>query len=265
MTEFDSPRPDMTVYSWNILCYNRKIPEVIAYIEQLEFDVLCLQEVTPELLAHLKTLPYHLAYHVDVIRLYKEAREEPLYAAIVSKRPFIRTGTLQFFDFPYPLHTRLFIAFMSLFKWSFVTERGAVYADIESGDRQLRVFSVHLTLWGPHHRATEFEAVIGHVEPEQPTVICGDFNIIEYAPLKVLNWLLGAPLSHGLPWYPERDLFEERFAKAGFHNPLRGKITHRFSRSQLDHILLSRDLSAAAARVEPDSHGSDHQPVSVVI
>lgn len=255
----------MKIYSWNVLCYNRKIPEVIAYIEGLEFDVLCLQEVTPELLDHLKTLPYHLAYHIDVIRFYKESREAPLYVAVLSKQPFANSGTLQFFDFPYPFHTRLFIACMSLFRWSFVTERGALYADIPHGDRLLRVFSVHLTLWGPHHRAREFEAVIGHVEPGQPTVICGDFNVIEFAPMKILNWLLGSPLPHGMPWYPERDLFEERFADAGFHNPLRGMVTHRFSRSQLDHILVSLDLAVADAAVEPDSHGSDHQPVSVTL
>ena len=50
---------------------------------------------------------------------------------------------------------------------------------------------------------------------------------------------------------------------AGFKNPLRGKITHRISRSQLDHILVSSDFSVQNAEVIPDPHGSDHNPITV--
>jgi endonuclease/exonuclease/phosphatase family metal-dependent hydrolase len=255
----------MKIYSWNVLCYNRQVDAVANHIEQLDFDVLCLQEVTPYLLERLKKMPFYMVQHVDVIRLSSRRREEPLYVVILSKQPSRNTGTLQFFDFPFPLHTRAFIAFMSFWKWSFVTERGAIYVDIPYGQTTLRIFSVHLTLWGPENRAKEFEAVIGHVEPGQPTVIGGDFNVIEYGPMKMLNWLLGAPLSHAMPWYPERDLFEERFKRAGLRNPLLGKVTHKFSKSQLDHILVSEDVAVTKAVVHPESHGSDHQPVSVII
>lgn len=255
----------MKVYSWNVYCYNREVPKVAAYIEQLDFDVLCLQEVTPELLELLRKMPFHLAYHIDVIRLFWRGRREHNYVAILSKQPPANTDTLQFFDFSFPIHTRAFIVLMSFFKWSFVTERGALYIDVPYGDRLLRVFSVHLTLWGPSNRNAEYDAVAGHIEPGQPTVVCGDFNIIEYGPMKILNWLLGAPLKEGMPWYPERDLFEERFLASGLTNPLRGKVTHPFSRSQLDHILTSRDIEVTDAQVHPDGHGSDHLPVSVAI
>jgi endonuclease/exonuclease/phosphatase family metal-dependent hydrolase len=255
----------MKIYSWNVLCYNRQVDDVASHIEQLDFDVLCLQEVTPYLLGRLKEMPFHIVEHIDVIRLSARKRKEPLYVVILSKQPFQNVGTLQFFDFPFPLHTRAFIALMSLWNWSFVTERGAIYVDIPFGKRSLRVFSVHLTLWGPHNRAKEFEAVMGHVEPGQPTVIGGDFNVIEYGPMKILNWLLGAPLSQGLPWYPERDLFEQRFKEAGLRNPLLGKVTHNFSKSQLDHILVTEGMQVADAIVHPESYGSDHQPVSIVI
>ncbi len=255
----------MKIYSWNVLCYNRQVDSVAAHIKQLDFDVLCLQEVTPYLLGKLKEMPFHVVEHVDVIRLSLQKREEPLYAVIVSKIPFENIGTLQFFDFPFPLHTRAFIALMSFWKWSFITERGAIYADVLVHGKPVRVFSVHLTLWGPHNRATEFDAMLGHIFPGMPTVIGGDFNVIEYGPMKILNWLLGAPLKQSVPWYPERDLFEERFERAGLLNPLRGKITHKFSRSQLDHILVTKDLTVKAAEVHDNSYGSDHQPVSIEI
>jgi endonuclease/exonuclease/phosphatase family metal-dependent hydrolase len=254
----------MKIYSWNVYCFNTKFKEVCNFIETLDFDVLCLQEVTPELLACLQKMPFHLTHHVDVIRLFSDKHKEKNYVAILSKQPIQNEGTLQFFDFPFPLHTRIFISFMSLFRWSFITERGAVYADIDLGNGILtRIFSVHLTLWGPHNRQKEFEAVLGHIEPEKPAIICGDFNVIEYGPMKILNWLLGAPLRQATPWYPERDLFEERFSSARLHNPLRGKVTHGFSRSQLDHILVSEGVPVTRAWVHPELHGSDHNPVGV--
>jgi endonuclease/exonuclease/phosphatase family metal-dependent hydrolase len=255
----------MKIYSWNVFCYNRHIPKVAEYIRDLDFDVLCLQEVTPQLLTALKLMPFHLAYHIDVIRLFMGGKQEHNYVAILSKQPFVNKGSLQFFNFPFPFHTRIFIFCMSLWRFSFATERGAVYVDVPFRDTTLRIFSVHLTLWGPDNRAKEFDAVMDHVEPSAPTVIAGDFNVIEYGPMKILNWLMGAPLSKGMPWYPERDLFEERFVSAGFNNPLRGKVTHPFSRSQLDHILVSKDLTVGDVYVEKERHGSDHQAVSVTL
>ena len=241
------------------------MPKLARHIEKLDFDVLCLQEVTPELLEELKQMPYHLTYHVDVLRLFGKGNEAYNYVAILSKHPFVNTGSLQFMDVPFPRHTRLFIALMSLVRWSFLTERGAVYADIKIGERTIRFFSVHLTLWAPGNRHREFEAVAGHMEPLQPSVVCGDFNIIEHPPLKVLNWLLGSSIGEAMPWYPERDIIEEKFAAQGLRNPLRGMTTHPFSRSQLDHILVTSDLHVEHARVEEKRYGSDHALVGVTL
>lgn len=254
----------MKIYSWNVFCYNRKLKRVCAYIRDLDFDILCLQEVTPELLARLKDMPYEIAYHTDVIRLYSSPdREELNYVVILSKHPMTHRGTLQFPDIEFPRLTRAIIHALGKFGWSLITERGAAYADIRVGEGIVRVFSAHLTLWGPKRRANEFEAIMAHVRPGMPTVIAGDFNVIEYGPMKLANWFLGAPIREGLPWYPERALFEERFAKFGFKNPHRKQVTHGFSRSQLDHILVSREVRAKRAWVDPHLHGSDHYPVGV--
>lgn len=254
----------MKIYSWNVYCYNRQMPEVAMRIRTLDFDILCLQEVTPALLEELKRMPFYLTYHVDVLRFFGKRRDYN-YVAILSRVPHKGSGTFQFMDFPFPGHTRLFIAFMSLFKWSFLTERGAIYADYETAGQTLRVFSVHLTLWGPGNRQKEFDEVVRNIEPGKATVVCGDFNVIEYGPMKVLNWILGAPLAHAVPWYPERDLFEERFRDAGLTNALRGKITHPFSRSQLDHILVSKDIEVEHSSVDAERHGSDHALVGAVL
>jgi endonuclease/exonuclease/phosphatase family metal-dependent hydrolase len=253
----------MKVYSWNVYCYNRKLRAVCEFIERLDFDVLCLQEVTPELLECLKGLPYEIAYHIDVIRLYSPRKEELNYVVILSRHPMEYRGTLQFPDIPFPRHTRAFISVMRIFRWTLITERGSVYADIRIGKRLIRVFSAHLTLWGPSNRAEEFREILKHVHPDTPTIIGGDFNVIEHPAMKIINWLLGSPFHEALPWYPERALFEERFRRYGFKNPHRTQITHGFSRSQLDHILITHDLKAKSAWVLPDLHGSDHFPVGV--
>ncbi len=255
----------MKIYSWNVLCFNKKLPEVCDFIKTLDFDVLCLQEVTDDLLKELQKMPFHLVYHVDVIRLFSKKRQEKNYVVILSRHEFQSHGTMQFAELPFPAHTRLFIAFMGLFEWSWVTERGAIYADVKIEHKKIRIFSIHLTLWGPGNRAKEFGLLTEYLPKGDSSVVCGDFNVIEYGPMKILNFLLGGSLKEGTPWYPERELFEDRFKKQGLHNPLLGKITHKFSRSQLDHVLVSDNLRVLNAWVVPDSHGSDHRPVGVEI
>ena len=253
----------MKVYSWNVYCYNRKIQEVCDFIERLEFDVLCLQEATPELLKCLQDMPYEIAYHTDVIRLDSPRKEELNYVVILSKHPMEYRGTLQFPEFALPKYMRYIVSFMTGLGWTLVTERGSVFADVRIGKRLIRVFSAHLTLWGPGNRDEEFKEILKNVRPGMPTIIGGDFNIIEHPPMKIINWILGSAFHEALPWYPERALFEERFRRSGFKNPHRTQVTHGFSRSQLDHILITRDLTARSAWVLPDLHGSDHYPVGV--
>jgi endonuclease/exonuclease/phosphatase family metal-dependent hydrolase len=256
----------MKIYSWNVYCYNKKIPQVVKYIENLDFDVLCLQEVTTDLLMQLKKLDCHIAYHLDMLRFFSERKKEMNYVVILSKHEIHGHGTFQFPELPFPIQARLFIAAMRVFfKWTWLTERGAVYADLIINGKKLRIFSVHLILWGAGIRAKEFAIVMDNLPLDQASIICGDFNIVEYPPMKIINWLLGAPIKEGVPWYPERKLFEKRFEEHGFYNPLLGQTTHYFSRSQLDHILVSKELTTSKAWVEKESHGSDHQPVAAII
>jgi endonuclease/exonuclease/phosphatase family metal-dependent hydrolase len=253
----------MKVYSWNVYCYNRKLPEVCAYIKKLDFDVLCLQEVSLELLTELKKLPCHISYHVDVLRIISEKKKQVDYVVILSRHEILGQGTLQFPELPFPWHTQVFIRSMSIFKWFWVAERGIVYADIQIQEQVVRIYSIHLTLSGPGNRAKEFALLMENIPKEHGSIICGDFNVVEYAPMKLISWLLGSPIQQGMPWYPERRLFEERFAQHGFYNPLLKQTTHRFSRSQLDHILVPKEIPTTRAWVEKDAHGSDHQPVGV--
>ena len=106
MTEYTKP---MKIYSWNVYCYNPRIKELAEAIRTLDFDVLCLQEVTDELLEILQEMPFHLVSHVDVIRLVKKERRERNYVVILSRKPFVNSGTLQFFNFPFQFHIHEFL------------------------------------------------------------------------------------------------------------------------------------------------------------
>jgi endonuclease/exonuclease/phosphatase family metal-dependent hydrolase len=261
----------MKIYSWNVLRSNRKLPEVYEFIENLDFDVLCLQEVTEPMLVRFKSMPFHIAYHVDrfaeVIHLFSKNKIEVNYAVILSKHEIVSHEKIEFPKLLRTFNSNVFEFFMErLQKWESITNLGSVYADIKINGSIYRIFCTHLALWNPQTRAKEFGHLMEYLpEDSSRTIICGDFNILEWAPVKILNWFLGSSIHEAMPWYSERAIFEERFAQSKFKNPLKGKVTHPFSRSQLDHILLPESMHVTRAWVEVDSHGSDHQPIGVEI
>jgi endonuclease/exonuclease/phosphatase family metal-dependent hydrolase len=98
-----------------------------------------------------------------------------------------------------------------------------------------------------------------------PTIVCGDFNILEKPHITLLNWILGGRATDALFYTRERTTIEERFVEHDLHNALRGAVTHPLSRSQLDHILASNTFSIKDASVLPDRVGSDHHPIRVEV
>jgi endonuclease/exonuclease/phosphatase family metal-dependent hydrolase len=260
----------MKIYSWNILRSNRKLPEVYEFIENLDFDVLCLQEVTQEMLETLSKMKFHVAHGVDryaeVVHIFKKNKKEVNYVVILSKYKILNTGKVEFPTLLSTFRSRTFSYLMGLVrKWEVVTNLGSIYIDIEVENKIIRIFSVHLALWNPKTREKEFNQLLKHLPEKGSVVMAGDLNILEFGPIKILNWILGGSIMEGMPWYPERKLFEERFTLANVQNPLLGKITHPFSRSQLDHVLVSKDIRVENAWVVSNSYGSDHQPVGIQI
>ena len=260
----------MKIYSWNVLRSNRKLEELCVFIEDLDFDVLCLQEVTEEMLTKFKEMPFEIVYHIDrfahVVTLRKKEYIEVNYAVILSRHPILSHTKIQFPKLSRTFTSRTFEYFMSrIGKWESVSNLGAVCADIKINGIVIRVFSVHLALWNPQTRSNEFAELMKSVSTDSPTIVAGDLNILEYGPIKILNWVLGGSLKEGMPWYSERDLMEIEFKKYRLSNPLLGKITHKFSASQLDHILVTSELNVKSAWVVPNSHGSDHQPIGIEV
>jgi endonuclease/exonuclease/phosphatase family metal-dependent hydrolase len=255
----------MKIYSWNVLWSNARFDDAFEFLRTLDFDILCLQEVPSVFLERLWSLKHHTAEAVELVRHLAPGRDEVIYSVILSRHPIRSSARIAFPSFSWPLRTQTFVKFMRPWGWSKSSGRGGVYADVEIGETLVRVFSVHLSLSAPFRRAQEFAVVAEALPKRAPAIVCGDLNVIEFPFLKPLNWILGSPFKEAMPWHDERGPFEKRFSLHALANPLRGHVTHPFSRSQLDHILVSKSLTVLSAHALTERFGSDHQPIFVEI
>lgn len=258
----------MKIYSWNMLFKNADKDGALSFIKNSNADIFCIQEAPEEIVAHLKAVAPHTVAASEVDRLYGGVRATQ-YVVIVSKWPITqwRTVPLPYREPMVGLRAMLFIRVMCALRiWALgVGSRHALIANIETAEGIVQVCNVHLPLATPVWRAEEFEQVMQAIDASLPAVICGDFNVLEKPHITPLTWLLGGSVSDALLFRRERKTFEQRFAKHSLTNTLRGVSTHRISRSQLDHILVSRQFSVQSASVIRECHGSDHNPVTATI
>jgi len=259
-----APHINMKIYSWNMLFRNQKLDRAFDFIAQSDFDIFCMQEVPSTFLDRLQELPCHLTYRIDVERLLPGGTL-PNFVVILSKYPIEDEGNVPFPDYWHqlPVRTRLFVSLMKPFGLSHIKNRGGHFADVRIGEKLVRVFNLHLILAHPTWRLREFEAAMLHHDPSRPTIVCGDFNILESRHITIANWLLGGPAWDAVLSRRERTVIEQRFVAHELTNALAGNVTHPISQSQLDHILLSKSFSVKKAEVLKDRVGSDHCPIYI--
>ncbi|MHB0865472.1 MAG: endonuclease/exonuclease/phosphatase family protein [Minisyncoccota bacterium] len=256
----------MIIYSWNMLYRNRELDRAFQFIMRSDFDIFCLQEVPEEILARLRTLSFNIAYRSDMEKVFPSG-VVPMFNVILSRHPITDQGEISFADYQslLPLRTRLFMRLMPSNLFSEIRNRGGLYVDIHEDGRPLRVFNLHLILAHPERRLEEFERAMLKHDPSRPTIVCGDFNVLEKPHITPLNWILGGRLSDALFYRRERTAIKRRFVEHHLQNALSGRVTHPLSRSQLDHILVSHSFSVTKADVLPDRIGSDHHPIRVEV
>ena len=248
-----------------MLFRNTEQDRAFAFIRDIDFDIFCLQEVPGRFLKRLQTFPFHIEHTIDTERGFSST--ERLYLVILSRYPIKNQGVIPFPDYwpLLPLYSRLFIRLMPSRLFSKSRNRGGMYADITIHDVLMRVFNLHLILMQPTWRLKEFELAMVERNPSQPTIVCGDFNIIESPRVSLLNWLHGGSPADTLLYRRERTHIEKRFVAHELVNPLRGETTHSFAGSQLDHILVSHSFSIKNASVLRDRIGSDHHPLRIEV
>lgn len=243
---------------------NKRLDEALAFVRESGADIFCLQEV-PEHSLEAFTALY--PYHTEVVEMERLFPERPLatYSVVLSRYPIRQSATIPLDDFQnrLPFRTHFFIRAMMLFGWSRIRNRNALSADIKTPSGLLRVLTVHLTLSNPTWRLEEFEMAMLCRDPALPTIVCGDFNILERPHITLINWLAGGRVSDVLRYTRERTVIEKRFVEHKLTNALAGSSTHPISRSQLDHILVSEHFATQDARVLSERYGSDHHPIRV--
>ncbi len=259
----------MKIYSWNMLFKNAEQERAFDFIEQSDFDIFCLQEVPEEFLARLKERFPNISYAVETARTFAGVRGVQ-YLVTLSRWPIAESTAIPLAPRAAPAHVRseIFVRLMMALRlWGRGSgARHNLRTDIVLPDtRTVSVYNLHLPLKHPAWRVEEFEYSLAGRGLQSPTIVCGDFNIIESPHITILNWLLGGTFADAFFWKRERTAAEKRFAEHRLHNPLRSQSTHPTSYSQLDHILLSPDFTVKKARVIRDRHGSDHRPIFVEI
>jgi endonuclease/exonuclease/phosphatase family metal-dependent hydrolase len=254
----------MKIYSWNMFFDNPDLDRAFDFVRQSDFDIFCIQEAPVEFIDKLRTLPYCLdaADEMDQLRAGKPSKRN---LAILSRYPLV---VAEHIPLPYREPTlkpraKLFLRLaVSLRIWGLGRgNRHTQRVVIDTPRGLLELFNLHLPLATPAWRKEEFGLVLNRRDPRVPTVICGDFNILEHPRATPLTWFLGGTVSDVVFYKRERIQMEKLFSKHSLANPLRDAITQKISRSQLDHILVSQDFEIKSAAVIADSYGSDHQPI----
>ena len=249
-----------------MLYRNKKLDHAFEFVAKSDFDIFCLQEVPETFLKRLQTLPYFIAFRIDVEKLFK-SEIVPMFNVILSHHPLSGQGEIPFPEYwnLLPLRTRLFVHLMPQLLFSKIKNRGGLYVDVTIRGTAIRVFSLHLILAQPAWRLKEFEFAMMQRDTTRPMIVCGDFNTIEAPHISILNWILGGKVSDAFLHKRERTDINKHFIQHELINTLAGSITHQLSRSQLDHILVSHSFTIKNAEVLSDSVGSDHHPIRVEI
>jgi endonuclease/exonuclease/phosphatase family metal-dependent hydrolase len=256
----------MIIYSWNMLYSNEEPIKAVDFIKESGFNIFCLQEVPEHVLAELQKLPYQVAFVVETL-LETSSRKFPTYSVILSTYPITNTKEISFPKPPEPFRSKCARFGLNLLRKSepivHVGPRRCLYIDVLVQEKTVRVFNIHLSLSFPKQRNLELRNALEY--KSEYSIVCGDFNILERFYIAVLNWLLGGLCTDWLFYTRERRNIEDYFKTLDIQNPLRNMMTHRISRSQLDHILVPRTAQVTEHSVIANGHGSDHNPVRVEI
>jgi endonuclease/exonuclease/phosphatase (EEP) superfamily protein YafD len=232
--------PLLRVATYNMLWVNEDSEAAISAIRSLDADVVALQEVNP---AHAAAIESELC--ADYPYRLLEPRERAYGNGLISRLPMTRSRAV--------IHDPDWIG-------------PPVIATVRFELQEVTIVACHAAPIRTEARARERQArvLVRFSSEMEPCIILGDFNS---SPTNVAHRILarnlqdswraaGKGMGHTFPgraW--------SRASGDGLPKPLRRFVPPWILR--IDHVFITRDLRAVAARIGPEAGGSDHRPVVV--
>ena len=242
----------MKVVSWNVFNLNDDSAAFASFIRNQRADVYALQELTNEHITFFRTLEgYRLFSAEDFVE-----GDQVTYLGILTRLPARDHEVIAHNPDRAVSDSRQ----GRRMKWRECLDSHAVTVTAEGHD--VRIANLHLSCGVPPGiRRGQLNEASKHWSDVPRAIVCGDFNSFARPLLNLaIGWLYGFGLSDALV-NEDREL--TRFAQDhGFKRAFRNAVTFPRYRLHLDHVL-TRGVSLKGARVEQDTHGSDHRPLIV--
>ena len=246
------PGASMKVVSWNVFNLNHDSEAFASFIKCEQADVYALQELTDEHIAFVRTLEgYQLFSAEDFIE-----GGQVTYLGILTRLPSRDHEVIAH----NPDRTVSDSFQGRRMKWRECLDSHAVTVTADGHD--VRIVNLHLSCGVPPRiRREQLNDASRHWLDFPRAVASGDIHSFGRPLLNLaIGWFYGFGLSDALV-NEDREL--TRFAQDhGFKRAFQHAITFPRFRLHLDHLLV-RGMSINGARVERDTHGSDHRPLIV--
>jgi len=240
----------MKILSWNVYQSNKQTSAILSFLADPDTDMICLQEVSGVLLKELRLFSDRNNYElVQAIDFYQ--RHEAYYLVILSKPGIEFKGKIEL------VHEKRRSILQRILDYK--EPREALYIDFKIHQKNFRLFNVHLEAWNkPGLRIKQFEQIIKQFDRNKANIVCGDLNTFSD---RLIARLGGPILNYSLKDFSHNDaqVFQEIFKENKLINPFEGKMTNRYTRNQLDYILVPQGLKTKNAKLQEKYFGSDHK------
>lgn len=248
----------MKIVSWNVYRYNKKINyEVIDFLEDSNADIICLQEFPKKKLYRLRKLKGYKISHFKEYFYYKKKEPVYLYSVILSKFDIEDEEIIE--------HKKFKNIGNKILKVHPKIRIQAGFIEFRFKNKYYRLFNLHLECRvSAEYRVKQFEWIISNINENRYNIICGDFNTFSDAYSNFINYFFtGVSLKYFFK--NESNIFNEIFMENKLQNPIDCDRTFKYTKRQLDYILVPEDIKVVESRVNKDLIGSDHFPIEVEI
>lgn len=245
------------ILNWNVYDNNKKLNNVIKFINAVDADVITLQEVSPSLVKLLKNLSHYNLITADDFYKHSFFGPNKIHSLALLTKVAPKRSIIQNFQ----------VVPQSFFNKLTGSEESKQFINckLRVKDTDINILNLHLPVYsGISKRISLFTQCIDNIENEKDSsLICGDFNIFANKYINpFVGWMLGFDKQDYVN--SEREVFEDIFKTLKFKNVFRKKKTF-WNITQLDHILVPENIKVADFSVSSHKYGSDHHPIILTL